>query len=76
MDVVDSVGLKRRSAWDPDEIEEEQRERARRKEINGQFELFVKRVVSVWSQPIFDQLRLHFETPSQKLGFNGVHGRT
>ena len=76
MDVVDSVGLKRRSAWDPDEIEEEQRERARRKEINGVFELFVKRVVSVWSKPIFDQLRLHFETPSQKLGFNGVHGRT
>ena len=36
----------------------------------------MKRVVSVWSQPIFDQLRLHFETPSQKLGFNGVHGRT
>ena len=35
MDVVDSVGLKRRSAWDPDEIEEEQRERAWRKEING-----------------------------------------
>uniref|UniRef100_A0ACD5VAV6 Uncharacterized protein n=1 Tax=Avena sativa TaxID=4498 RepID=A0ACD5VAV6_AVESA len=76
MDVVDSVGLKRRPAWDPDEIEEEQRERARRKEINRQFELFVKRVSSVWSQPRFDQLGLHFESPSQKLGFNGVHGRT
>lgn len=76
MDVVDSVGPKRCSAWDPDEIEEEQRERARRKEINGQFELFVKRVVSVWSQPRFQQLGLHFERPSQKLGFNGVHGRT
>jgi nucleosome binding factor SPN SPT16 subunit len=76
MDVVDAVGLKRRSAWDPDEIEEEQRERARRKEINGHFELFVKRVVSVWSQPRLNQLGLHFESPSQKLGFNGVHGRT
>ncbi|KAM0848757.1 hypothetical protein ACQ4PT_054181 [Festuca glaucescens] len=76
MDVVDAVGLKRRSAWDPDEIEEEQRERARRKEINGHFELFVKRVVSVWSQPTLNQLGLHFESPSQKLGFNGVHGRT
>ncbi|EMS53193.1 FACT complex subunit SPT16 [Triticum urartu] len=77
MDVVDSVGgLKCCSARDPDEIEEEQRDRARRKKINGQFELFVKRVVSVWSQPRFQQLGLHFERPSQKLGFNGVHGRT
>uniref|UniRef100_R7WDH2 FACT complex subunit n=1 Tax=Aegilops tauschii TaxID=37682 RepID=R7WDH2_AEGTA len=76
MDVVDAVGLKRHSARDPDEIEEEQRDRARRKKINGQFELFVKRVVSVWSQPRFQQLGLHFERPSQKLGFNGVHGRT
>ncbi|KAK3136504.1 hypothetical protein QOZ80_5BG0437080 [Eleusine coracana subsp. coracana] len=45
MDAVDSIGLKRRSAWDPDEIEEEQRERARRNEINRQFQLFVKRSI-------------------------------
>lgn len=76
MDTVDSVGLRRRTAWDPDEIEEEQRERARRSGINRQFELFVKRVNSIWSQPRFEQLGLQFETPSQKLGFNGVHGRT
>ncbi|KAL6851872.1 hypothetical protein ACP4OV_020057 [Aristida adscensionis] len=76
MDAVDSIGLKRRSAWDPDEIEEEQRERARRKEINRQFELFVKRVDSIWSRPRFVQLAVQFESPLQKLGFNGVHGRT
>ncbi|KAL6623169.1 hypothetical protein ACP70R_033048 [Stipagrostis hirtigluma subsp. patula] len=76
MDAVDSVGLKRRSAWDPDEIEEEQRERTRRKQINRQFELFVKRVDSMWSKPRFDQLALQFESPLPKLGFNGVHGRT
>ncbi|TVU50431.1 hypothetical protein EJB05_01802, partial [Eragrostis curvula] len=76
MDAVDSIGLKRRSAWDPDEIEEEQRERARRNEINRQFQLFVKRVNSIWSKPRFDQLDLQFESPLQKLGFNGVHGRT
>ncbi|KAF8659787.1 hypothetical protein HU200_058252 [Digitaria exilis] len=76
MDGVDSVGLERRSAWDPDEIEEEQRERARRREINRQFELFVRRVDSIWSKPRFNQLALQFETPVQKLGFNGVHGRT
>ncbi|KAF8666391.1 hypothetical protein HU200_053498 [Digitaria exilis] len=76
MDGVDSVGLKRRSAWDPDEIEEEQRERARRREINRQFELFVRRIDSIWSKPRFNQLALQFETPVQKLGFNGVHGRT
>jgi nucleosome binding factor SPN SPT16 subunit len=34
MDAVDSIGLKRRSVWDPDEIEEEQREWAWRREIN------------------------------------------
>lgn len=76
MDAVDSIGLKRRSAWDPDEIEEEQCERARRNEIKRQFELFVKRVDSIWSQPRFAQLGLQFESPLQKLGFNGVHGRT
>uniref|UniRef100_A0A0D9XZ22 FACT complex subunit n=1 Tax=Leersia perrieri TaxID=77586 RepID=A0A0D9XZ22_9ORYZ len=76
MDTVESVGLSRRLAWDPDEIEEEKRERERRKGINMQFEVFVKRVNSIWSQPKFDQLSLQFETPSQKHGFNGVHGRS
>lgn len=76
MDAVDSISLKRRSAWDPDEIEEEQRERARRREMNRQFELFVRRVDSIWSKPRFNQLALQFESPLQKLGFNGVHGRT
>ncbi|CAL4892397.1 unnamed protein product [Urochloa decumbens] len=75
MDAVDSISLKRRSAWDPDEIEEEHRERARRREINRQFELFVRRVDSIWSKPRFNELALQFETPLQKLGFNGVHGR-
>lgn len=55
MDAVDSIGLKRRSVWDPDEIEEEQRERARRREINRQFELFVRRVDSIWTKPRFNQ---------------------
>lgn len=76
MDAVDLIGLKRRSAWDPDEIEEEQCERARKNEINREFELFVKRVDSIWSQPRFAQLGLQFESPLQNLGFNGVHGRT
>ncbi|KAG2620593.1 hypothetical protein PVAP13_3NG211500 [Panicum virgatum] len=76
MDAVDSIGLKRRSVWDPDEIEEEQRERARRREINRQFEPFVRRVDSIWTKPRFNQHALQFETPLQKLGFNGVHGRT
>ncbi|KAK8458183.1 hypothetical protein SEVIR_3G323809v4 [Setaria viridis] len=44
--------------------------------MNRQFELFVRRVDSIWSKPRFNQLALQFESPLQKLGFNGVHGRT
>jgi nucleosome binding factor SPN SPT16 subunit len=44
MDVVLTLDGGRRNAYDPDEIEEEQRERERRNKINHEFQQFVKRV--------------------------------
>ena len=44
MDVVQTVDGGRRNMYDPDEIEEEQRERERRNKINAEFQQFVKRV--------------------------------
>jgi nucleosome binding factor SPN SPT16 subunit len=51
MDVVQTLDGGRRNMYDPDEIEEEQRERERRNKINQEFQTFVKRVqVSAVSQ--------------------------
>jgi hypothetical protein len=47
MDVVQTLDGGRRNAYDPDEIEEEQRERERRNKVNAEFQGFVKRV-QVW----------------------------
>ncbi|OMO95969.1 hypothetical protein COLO4_15580 [Corchorus olitorius] len=43
MDVVQTLGGGKRSAYDPDEIEEEQRERDRKNKINMDFQSFVNR---------------------------------
>lgn len=48
MDVVQTLDGGRRNAYDPDEIEEEQRERERRNKINAEFNMFVKRVQVGW----------------------------
>ncbi len=43
----------RRNMYDPDELEDEQRERERRNKINNEFQQFVKRVqVGLWEQRI------------------------
>eukprot|EP00897_Mesotaenium_endlicherianum_P010392 jgi/Mesen1/9381/ME000610S08682 len=70
MEVVQTVGAKR-SAFDPDEIEEEQRERERRNKINKEFEMFVRRVHEVWEKDHKD-LDLEFDVPFRELGFHGV----
>ena len=44
MDAVQTLDGGRRSAYDPDEIEEEQRERELRARINKTYQAFVKRV--------------------------------
>lgn len=62
--------------YDPDEIEEEQRERERRNQINRQFSQFVKRVQQdIWERDYSD-LNLEFEIPFRELGFYGVPARS
>ncbi|GJN37082.1 hypothetical protein PR202_gb26004 [Eleusine coracana subsp. coracana] len=72
MDVVQTLGGSRRSALDPDEIEEEQRERDRKNRINMDFQGFVNKVNDHWSQPQFKGLDLEFDVPLRELGFHGV----
>lgn len=72
MDVVQTLGGGKRSAYDPDEIEEEQRERDRKNKINMDFQNFVNRVHDLWCQPQFKALDLEFDQPLRELGFHGV----
>lgn len=72
MDVVQTLGGSKRSAYDPDEIEEEQRERDRKNKINMEFQTFVNRVHDLWGQPQFKGLDLEFDQPFRDLGFHGV----
>ncbi|GFZ07261.1 global transcription factor C [Actinidia rufa] len=72
MDVVQTLGGGKRSAYDPDEIEEEQRERDRKNKINMGFQNFVNRVNDLWGQPQFRGLDLEFDQPLRELGFHGV----
>lgn len=76
MDVVQTLdGGNRRNMYDPDEIEDEQRERDRRNKTNGEFQTFVKRVQEMWSKDIPD-LGLEFDIPFRELGFSGVPHRS
>jgi len=72
MDVVQTLGGGKRSAYDPDEIEEEQRERDRKNKINLDFQNFVNKVNDLWGQPQFKELDLEFDQPLRELGFYGV----
>ncbi|CAI9101356.1 OLC1v1038659C1 [Oldenlandia corymbosa var. corymbosa] len=72
MDVVQTLGGGKRSAYDPDEIEEEQRERDRKNKINTDFQNFVNRVNDLWGQPQFKGFDLEFDQPLRELGFHGV----
>ncbi|XP_062143324.1 FACT complex subunit SPT16-like [Alnus glutinosa] len=72
MDVVQTLGGGKRSAYDPDEIEEENRERDRKNKINMDFQNFVNRVHDLWGQPQFKVLDLEFDQPLRELGFHGV----
>ncbi|KAI9126122.1 hypothetical protein K1719_003540 [Acacia pycnantha] len=72
MEMVQNVGGGKRSAYDPDELEEEQRERDRKNKINVEFQSFVNRVNDLWGQPQFSRLDLEFDQPLRELGFTGV----
>ncbi|CAH8272799.1 unnamed protein product [Arabidopsis lyrata] len=66
MDVVQSLGGGRRSSsYDPDEIDEEQRERDRKNRVND-----------MWQLPQFASLNLEFDQPLRELGFHGVPYKT
>ncbi|KAI5424901.1 FACT complex subunit spt16 [Lathyrus oleraceus] len=71
MDMVQNVCGKR-SDYDPDELEEEQRERDRKNKINVEFQSFVNRVNDIWVQPQFNDLDLEFDQTLRELGFPGV----
>ncbi|KAG8363944.1 hypothetical protein BUALT_Bualt19G0075000 [Buddleja alternifolia] len=72
MELVQTIGGGKRSAYDPDEIEEEQRERDRKNKINMDFQHFVNRVNDLWGQGQFKGLDLEFDQPLRELGFHGV----
>lgn len=62
----ESLDQRRGSHYDPDEIEEEQREREYRQRLNREYEEFVKRVGKM---PNVD---LEFDIPYLELSFDGV----
>ena len=71
MDVNETLDA-RRNHYDPDELEDEQRDRERRNKINRTFQTFVRRVQQeVWERDFAD-LALEFEIPFRELGFNGI----
>ncbi|KAL8166324.1 hypothetical protein V2J09_007823 [Rumex salicifolius] len=76
MEVVQTLGGSKRSAYDPDEIEEEQRERDRKNKINMDFQSFVNRVNDIWGQQQFKGFDLEFDQPLRELGFHGVPHKT
>lgn len=74
MDVVQTLDGGRRNMYDPDEIEEEQRERDRRNKINQEFDMFRKRVQELWDREL-SELQLEFDMPFPELGYEGVPHR-
>eukprot|EP00616_Rhizochromulina_sp_CCMP1243_P017883 CAMPEP_0118980332 /NCGR_PEP_ID=MMETSP1173-20130426/28059_1 /TAXON_ID=1034831 /ORGANISM="Rhizochromulina marina cf, Strain CCMP1243" /LENGTH=1081 /DNA_ID=CAMNT_0006930669 /DNA_START=32 /DNA_END=3277 /DNA_ORIENTATION=+ len=62
----------RNSVYDPDEYEQEQRERKMRKKLNLKFKDFVMRVEDVAKQ---HDLKLEFDMPYRDLAFQGAHHR-
>jgi len=62
----------RNSVYDPDEYEQEQRERKMRKKLNLKFKDFVMRVEDVAKQHDF---KLEFDMPYRDLAFQGAHHR-
>ncbi|KAK9903552.1 hypothetical protein WJX75_008667 [Coccomyxa subellipsoidea] len=75
MESVQTIDAGRRSMYDPDELEEEQRERDQKNRINKTFQSFMKHLQQdVWERDYGD-LGLEFEIPFRDLGFSGVPHR-
>lgn len=75
MESVQTLDTGKRSMYDPDEIEEEQREREKRNKVNAEFQQFVRRVQELWEKD-FAELQLEFDIPFRELGFQGVPARS
>jgi len=71
MEAVQNLDGGRRNMYDPDEIEDEQRERERQKKIQKEFAGFAKRVQEIWEKD-FPHLNLEFDSPYHELAFQGV----
>ena len=71
MEAVQSLDGGRRNMYDPDEIEEEQRDREREKRIHKEFSGFCRKVQDIWEKD-FPKLRLEFDSPYHDLAFDGV----
>ena len=61
----------RRNAYDPDEIEEEQRERERRNAVAKSYAKFCKTVEAHWQRE-HPSLELEWQRPFPNLAFHGV----
>lgn len=71
MEAVQNLDGGRRNMYDPDEIEEEQRERDREKRIHKEFAGFCRKVQDIWEKD-FPNLGLEFDSPYHDLAFDGV----
>lgn len=70
--VIATSGNGKRSVYDPDEVEVEQQERDSKNKLNAEFNTFVLRMSELWKHSHLKDLQLMFDTPSRKLGFQGV----
>jgi nucleosome binding factor SPN SPT16 subunit len=68
VDASQTVDAGRRSMYDPDEMDDEQRERQLRKKLNSAFREFCKKVDAVAKKNNFN---LEFDIPYRDLGFIG-----
>ena len=68
MEATQAVDNARRSMYDPDEMEDEQRERQLRKRLNQAFKDFCKKVDGVAKR---NGYQLEFDIPYRDLGFTG-----
>ena len=57
--------------YDPDEIEEEQRDRGKERRIHKEFSGFCRKVQDIWEKD-FPQLNIEFDSPYHDLAFDGV----
>ena len=71
MEAVQNLDGGRRNMYDPDEIEEEQRDRDREKRIHKEFSGFCRKVQDIWEKD-FPKLGLEFDSPYHDLAFDGV----